>query len=187
VVLPEFAPKNRNKPDLRFLQGPEWSSVSILVSTLVNAKDKKAIMEALLENAESIYLNPEYYEMKEEHLTVGPKPSRFGLKRIGAIGDMDRYRTEFGGDVGEDVYFPDHQPPDMWIRCQSEEIKDYTEDPGWDLRTPPCIQHFYSQALDAHVEMHYRRIYLPRWREWQEKTEAFLRSLPMVKAGPRTH
>jgi predicted phosphoadenosine phosphosulfate sulfurtransferase len=35
--------------------------------------------------------------------------------------------------------------------------------------------------------MDYRRIYLPRWREWQEKTEAFLQSLPMVKAGPRTH
>ena len=189
VVLPEFAPKNRNKPDLRFLQGPEWSSVSILVHTLVRVPvtEKGHIMEIHMHDTEDIFLNSKSSTAKEYNITYGPKPDRFGLKRIGALEDLSRFRTEFGGDVGEDIYFPDHQPPDMWIRCQSEEIKDYTEDPSWDLRTPPCEHHFYSQALDADVEMDYRRIYLPRWREWQEKTEAFLRSLPMVKAGPRTH
>jgi hypothetical protein len=187
VLLPDFTPKNFKKPDLRFLSGPEWSSMIVQISTLVRAPaEEKADMGGMLRDAERIFLNPDSYSAKKEQLTYGPKPDRFGLKRVGAIGDMARYRTEFGGLAADDFYFPDHQPIDMWIRCQAEEIKDYTEDPGWGLRTPPCEQHFYSPSLDANVLLDYRRIYLPRWREWQEKTEELLRSFPMTKANPRT-
>jgi hypothetical protein len=187
VLLPDFTPKNFKKPDLRFLRGPEWSSMTVLVSTLVRAPAaEKAEMGSMLRDIENIDLNPDSGEAKYEHLTYGPKPDRFGLKRIGAIGNMERYRTEFGGLAANDVYFPDHQPVEMWIECQAEEIKDYTEYPGWGLRTPPCVQEFYSPTLDAGVELHYRRIYLPKWREWQEKTEELLRSLSMTKANPRT-
>ena len=188
VLLPDFIPKRGHKTDVKAPGRPASEEMTISISTLarVPGPDKDNYENEIKKIAEEIYLDPNNVRIMREHLTFGSKPDRFGLKRYGAIGDMVRYKDVFGGNIGKDILYLDHHPLDIWIMCQAEEIKDHTEDPSWDLNEPQCEQHFYSKTLGSDVELHYRRIYLPRWQEWQDKTEAFLRSLPMTKANPRT-
>ncbi len=188
VTLPDFTPMRSLKHDLQVRHRSESTSTIILVSSLasVPGPDKNNFENEIKKVAEDIYMNPNYVDIMEEHLTFGSKPDHFGLKRYGAIGDMVRYKDVFGGNIGKDMLYIDHYPLDMWIMCDAEEIKDHIEDSSWDMNEPQCEQHYYSITLGSDVRLDYRRIYLPRWQEWQDKTEAFLRSLPMTKANPRT-
>ena len=189
VALPDFTPEDIHKPDLRFSRGPLWTSMIISADSIVRIPEnkKKDILEKMMDTSKSIYLNPENIGAKEDHITYGPKPDRFGLKRIGAIGNISRDNVRKINASLEDIYFSDHKPLDIWIKCQSEEIKDVLEDPSWGDRTPLCEQNFYSPTLDVEIKIIYRRIFLPKWRELEQKTEELMKSFSMRKADPRTY
>jgi hypothetical protein len=59
--------------------------------------EKVRVIQEMFYDTKRISLDPEYVLLKSSHLTVGPKPDKFNLKRVGVIGDMSRYRTELGG------------------------------------------------------------------------------------------
>ena len=180
MTLPDFQPHNDSNDNL--FHGPDWSSIKISIDTLVNFHEKKInIIGQLMKVNQEIFQNPDSSDVKEYNFRYGPKPDRFGLKRFGTITDFSVFNKEYGVPFAADIYYPDHDPIDYYIMCQSEEVKDFKEEPGLGHPTPRCEQHFYSERLDASVELDYRRLSLPQWRVWQEKTEQFLQTIQIIK------
>jgi len=108
------------------------------------------------------------------------KPDRFGLQRMGPVSDnFDQFKT-FG--FISDIYFPAHDPKDVYLVCGAEEIRDVSDDPSWHTR-PTCEHHFYSPTLGAMVELTYRRTRLNEWRALQARTENFFKSFEFIKPG----
>ena len=59
--------------------------------------EKVQALQEMFYGRQRISLDPDSVSLKSSRLTVGPKPDKFNLKRIGVIGDMSRYKTELGG------------------------------------------------------------------------------------------
>jgi hypothetical protein len=59
--------------------------------------EKVRVIQKNFYDTQRIFLDPESVSLKSSRLTVGPKPDKFNLKRVGVIGDMSRYKTEPGG------------------------------------------------------------------------------------------
>lgn len=59
--------------------------------------EKVRVIQKDFYDTQRIFLDPESVSLKSSRLTVGPKPDKFNLKRVGVIGDMSRYKTEPGG------------------------------------------------------------------------------------------
>ncbi|KAF0211893.1 MAG: hypothetical protein FD139_3410 [Methylocystaceae bacterium] len=135
--------------------------------------EKVRVIQEMFYDTKRISLDPEYVLLKSSHLTVGPKPDKFNLKRVGVIGDMSRYKTEVGGGEAVDFYYVDRKPIDLWFECQAEEIKDHTEDSGWDRR-PECQMFFRYARLDAVIKADFPRIFMPMWPQIKLKLERLL-------------
>jgi hypothetical protein len=137
-----------------------------------DAEKIRAIQEMFFGN-QRVSLDPDSVSLRSSHLTVGSKPDKFNLKRIGVIGDMSRYKTELGGGEAVDYYYVDRKPIDLWFECQAEEIKDHTEDSGWNRR-PECQMFFRYARLDALIEARFPRIFMPMWPQIKSKLERLL-------------
>jgi hypothetical protein len=135
--------------------------------------EKVRVIQEMFYDTKRISLDPEYVLLKSSHLTVGPKPDKFNLKRVGVIGDMSRYKTELGGGEAVDFYYVERKPIDLFFECQAEEIKDHTEDSGWDRR-PECQMFFRYARLDAVVKADFPRIFMPMWPEIKSKLERLM-------------
>lgn len=135
--------------------------------------EKVRVIQKNFYDTQRIFLDPESVSLKSSRLTVGPKPDKFNLKRVGVIGDMSRYKTEPGGSEAVDFYYVDRKPIDLWLKCQAEEIKDHTEDSGWDRR-PECQMFFRYARLDAVITARFPRIFIPMWPEIKSKLERLM-------------
>lgn len=135
--------------------------------------EKVQVIQKDFYDTQRIFLDPESVSLKSSHLTVGPKPDKFNLKRVGTIGDMSRYKTELGGGEAVDFYYVDRKPIDLWFECQAEEIKDHTEDSGWNRR-PDCQMFFRYARLDAVIKADFPRIFMPMWPEIKLKLERLM-------------
>lgn len=135
--------------------------------------EKVQALQEMFYGRQRISLDPDSVSLKSSRLTVGPKPDKFNLKRIGVIGDMSRYKTELGGGEAVDYYYVDRKPIDLWFECQAEEIKDHTEDSGWNRR-PECQMFFRYARLDAVIKARFPRIFMPMWPEIKSKLERLL-------------
>ncbi|HEY8125309.1 MAG TPA: hypothetical protein VIF88_07805 [Methylocystis sp.] len=135
--------------------------------------EKVRVIQEMFYGRQRISLDPENVSLKSRNLTVGPKPDKFNLKRIGVIGDMSRYKTELGGGEAVDFYYVDRKPINLFFECQAEEIKDHTEDSGWDRR-PECQMFFRYARLDAVIKADFPRIFMPMWPEIKLKLERLM-------------
>jgi hypothetical protein len=111
-----------------------------------------------------------------DHFSFRNKPDRFGLKRMGPVGDFEQFRT-FG--AVHDIYFPDLAYKDVFMVCGAEEIHDGAEDPSW-TRRPICDHTYYSSKLGAVVQLGYRRTWLKDWQVLQAHAERLLQSFEFV-------
>ena len=176
VDLPDFAVL---QPTDRHIGRRGLDRTKMVVSVRSQAKvqckeaEKVRVIEKNFYDTKRISLDPEYVLLKSSHLTVGPKPDKFNLKRVGVIGDMSRYKTEVGGGEAVDFFYVDRKPIDLWFECQAEEIKDHTEDSGWDRR-PECQMFFRYARLDARIEADFPRIFMPMWPQIKSKLERLL-------------
>ncbi|WP_029648336.1 hypothetical protein [Methylocystis sp. SB2] len=176
VNLPDFAVLH---PSDRHIWNRGLDTTKMVVRLSSQAKvqggeaEKVQVIQKDFYDTQRIFLDPESVSLKSSHLTVGPKPDKFNLKRVGAIGDMSRYKTELGGGEAVDFYYVDRKPIDLWFKCQAEEIKDHTEDSGWNRR-PECQMFFRYARLDALIEARFPRIFMPMWPQIKSKLERLL-------------
>ncbi|GEM_PF-3741211 len=100
VDLPDFMVL---QPTDRHIRRRGLDTTKMVVSVRSQAKvqggeaEKVRVIQKNFYDTQRIFLDPESVSLKSSHLTVGPKPDKFNLKRVGVIGDMSRYRTELGG------------------------------------------------------------------------------------------
>ncbi|ULO25001.1 hypothetical protein [Methylocystis sp. SB2] len=100
VNLPDFAVLH---PSDRHIWNRGLDTTKMVVRLSSQAKvqggeaEKVQVIQKDFYDTQRIFLDPESVSLKSSHLTVGPKPDKFNLKRVGAIGDMSRYKTELGG------------------------------------------------------------------------------------------
>ena len=186
MSLPDFKPARKVIPRM-FGMGLDWSGMRIQIHAetsrpghpFTQQQFEQAIQKEFNASV-SIFLNPESYAMIHAGLTGAQKPDRYGLKRIGAVGNMERYKTEIGGGAAEDFYYPDHHPLDFWIMCQASEIKDYEEDPSWHRR-PPCDMTFRARKISSALDVSFPRIYMTMWKKIKSNSEALVDSFQITK------
>jgi hypothetical protein len=109
------------------------------------------------------------------------KPEKFGLKRIGI--DFKKYsdypEKNRGGMSLRDIYYlrdsEDHLQ--TIILCTAEEAQVPDDGPPFES-VAQCEHKFIDTKLNALVSVHYRRAYLPEWREveagWRKLLESFV-------------
>lgn len=175
ALLPDFEPRTVQNAE-RFKDGISGETVRIAVSVSPPiARGGGPIIDrafrSRLEIEQSSSKGPIY------HFPYKDKSDRFGLKRMGPVGDFEQFRT-FGSL--HDIYFPDRDSKDVFIVCDAEEIHDVMEDPSW-KRRPICDHTYYSPVLGAVIKLEYRRIWLKDWRTVQANAERLLQSFEFVK------
>jgi hypothetical protein len=177
ALLPDFEPRTQENAE-RFKAGISGETVKISVSVAPPvARSGGALIDRFFRDKLPMVHPPaieRLFRTKFVH-----KADRFGLKRMGPIGDFEQFRT-FGAI--DDIYFPDYDPKDVFMVCSAEEIRDVTEDPTWNRR-PICQHTYYSKSLGASVTLTYRRIHLRNWRTIQADAEKLLKSFEMIGAS----
>ena len=178
MSLPDFQtlpPPERNTS----MKGLDWTKLLVEILTTARAKGgedkKRQLTQTGFENSQRLYLNSDNFLMRQAKLTSGRKPDKYRLKRVGVIGDMEHFKTEYGGGEAVDLYYVDHDPLDLWFKCGAEEIKDHTEDAAWHKR-PLCAAHFRYVRLDVAITLRFPRIYMQIWPEIKARTEKILDS-----------
>ena len=108
------------------------------------------------------------------------KEPRYGLEVMGAkvvrIGEVLGNSHLFDNDVLSDNNGGLLQ---SYLSCTPMIIlePDPAKVTGKDLvPVPHCDHYFVLEEIDAEVELHYRRVYLPEWRAIEDQTRALLRS-----------
>jgi hypothetical protein len=184
LSLPDFKPMIESDPK-KFIGGANWSATRILINAQVSQPDRPRTQEQfdegiqyLFDMTRSISLNPKSASMREAGLKVASKPDRFGLKRIGAVGDLKNFQTGLGL-LASDLYYPDYRPMDFWILCQAEEIKDQEQDPNLRGRLP-CEMHFRTRKISSHIVVYFPRIYLSMWARIKTQTESLIESFQIT-------
>ena len=116
------------------------------------------------------------------------KPEQYGLKRIGI--DFKKYsdysERDRGGIVQRDIYYlrdsGDHLQTEIF--CTAEEADTHEDGPPYNS-VAQCEHKFIDTKMNALVAVHYRRAYLPEWREvearWRNLLESFVEA-PAAKS-----
>jgi len=120
-------------------------------------------------------LNPNDFILKDYHFKAGKKPSKYGLERMGMIGEIDIIKNEQIKPSIYDFYYTDMKPIEVWFKCTADEIKDHSEDPSWEGR-PECEMHFRHARIDSVIRIIFPRIYMPVWQQIKVRTEWLLDS-----------
>jgi hypothetical protein len=171
--LPDFQPPSASNAAL-FRAGLGWSAMNILISSITSAIiDKAELEQSKFDTGVGIFLGEK--KLKGYSLVKGVKPDKYGLKRIGAIGDFEQYKNKLPLPPADDFYYSDDHPISVWAQCTVEEIKDHSEDPEWRGR-PICELNFRNERLDATVKIVLPRIYMDKWRETKIGVEKLIDS-----------
>jgi hypothetical protein len=109
------------------------------------------------------------------------KPDKFGLQRVGI--DFKKYsdysEKNRGGIPQRDMYYLRDREGHLQtsIACTAEEADTHEDGPPYDS-VAYCEHKFIDARLNALVAVHYRRAYLPEWRDveagWRRLLESFV-------------
>jgi hypothetical protein len=178
LPLPDFPqPSDSNA----WIIGPGLGqpTLDILVTSITSAIIDKAEMEqSMFDTSVSIFLGDR--KLKEYNFIKGVKADKYGLKRIGAIGDFEPYKNKLPAPPADDFFYSDDHPVSVWAQCKVEEIKDQNEEPGWRGHWS-CELNFRNERLDATVQIHMLRMYMHRWREVKSRVEQLIDSFEIQK------
>jgi hypothetical protein len=173
LPLPDFPrPSDSNA----WIVGPGLGrqKLEILITSIVSARRDKAEMEQFMfDTSVSTFLGER--DLKEYNLTKGAKAEKYGLKRIGAIGNFEQYKNKFPLPPADDFFYSDDHPISVWAQCKVEEIKDQNENPEW-RGNSYCKLNFRNERLDATLQISMLRMYMDKWREVKSIVEQLIDS-----------
>lgn len=168
--LPDLKPLAARSPNGSYDDAKDADITISFSPTAMSEKKENFLIHALYE-----FNNPfvvRKWQKEKYSLKFGHKPSRFGLDRLGPIGNFEPFKQD---TAVNDLLFSIENPKSVVLICPAEEIKDAAEDATWQQR-PICTHYFFSSSLKALVKLTYRRTYLHDWKEIQNKTETLLAS-----------
>ncbi|HTO79641.1 MAG TPA: hypothetical protein VMJ31_07690 [Methylocystis sp.] len=178
VNLPDFEILPPSKRTI-FGGGIDSTELVILVSATARAKgaeeEKRLNLEKAFVSIRDFSLDENNIQMRTAHLKSGPKADKFGLKRVGVLGNLGFLKNEYSGAFAVDFYYVNRNPVDLWFECQAEENKDHDEDSSWHRR-PMCKAYFRNARLDVSLQADFPRIYMDKWQEIRESMERILDS-----------
>jgi hypothetical protein len=176
ALLPDMRPHTKDNLH-EFTRRGGGDVVEGIVKTSLhigNWRRERDFLVTALEAHRSVFLG----QLTADHsvsVTVGEKPARFGLKRIGHQNIPDNLRKSYLSF--QDLYFDGDTPETsfLFIICDAEEIPSKEEDITAPF-VPQCSHFFILEELNATVQMRYRRVFLPYWMPIQLSVEKLLKS-----------
>lgn len=177
LSLPDFKPLPTSERNI-YPKDVNWSKMIVHIDSTGQAAgepERQELIENMFEEMHRFRLKPNNILFKGYNLTSGHKPSKYGLERIGMIGDIENLKNEQIKPPVYDYYYTSKKPIELWFECTADEIKDHSEDPSW-LGRPRCEMHFRHARIDSVIAVEFPRIYMPIWRQIKERTERLLDS-----------
>jgi hypothetical protein len=184
MTLPDFQPLPPERKtgisesisfSKQFITGKMSASVASLVGLAGDEERRKRIIDAHFRSRYGIFVSSIRRDHDAAHWAVGPKPDKYGLKQLGVIGDIARFKNVLPQPSARDFFYEDGQPITLFFDCTAEEIKDYREDPTW-RASGYCQMYFRYPRLDIVVDATFDRFYMPIWPQIKERIETLLDS-----------
>lgn len=182
AMLPELQPWS-SATDEEIREDIYGKMVRITAYSDAITPEKNTIIKKIFEFSKNLSFRrttfPEYPSLTTIY-GFGDKVPRFGLNRVGPIGNFEWFRENMGGPFIFDYYFNFDEMPGIFLKCHPEEIKNYREDRAWGNRVTICDHIFYNARLDMHISMKYNRSYLSQWKQIQDIVDSLFNDISIT-------